>query len=147
MGVVADDVGGKGHLAVQQLVEPIRHGLQGELLGVVRQRLGDIFRLGSCLLRLGQSGHSRLFLLIQAEALGEDGVGLTHVGAENDLGTMLQQILNGGQRTDDTLIAGDLAVLHGNVEIAAHQYTLARYVQILDGLFVQVTHNSTSFLK
>ena len=27
MGVIPDDVGGKGHLAVQQLVEPIRHGL------------------------------------------------------------------------------------------------------------------------
>ncbi len=147
MGIVPDDVGRKGDLAVQQLVEPIRYGLQGELLGVIGQRLGDIVRLGRRLLRLGQSGHSGLFFLIQTETLGENGMRFAHVGAEDDLGAVLQQVPDGGQRADDALVAGDLAVLHGDVEVAAHQYTLAGHVQIFDGLFVQVTHNSTSFLK
>ena len=65
-------------------------------------------------------------------------LGLAHVGAENDLCTVVNEILDGGQRCNDTLIRGDLAVLRGNIEVTAAQHPLAGNVDVLDRLLVVV---------
>ena len=60
--------------------------------------------------------------------------------AEDDLGPMAQQILNGGKAGDDALVIGDLAALDGDVEIAADKDPFAVYVDILDRHFFQYIH-------
>ena len=72
-------------------------------------------------------------------------LGLAHVGAEDDLGVVVNQILDGGHGGDDPLVGGDDAVLGGNIEVAAAQDPLAGYVDVLDGLFIVVHDNSSIF--
>ena len=70
----------------------------------------------------------------------EGGDRLAQVRAGNDGRPLLQQVLDGGQRRDDALVAGDGAgfLILGDVEIAAEQYLLALHIDVIDGLFVVV---------
>ena len=91
--------------------------------------------------QLGKPGSDHL----QAQLFLPLALGLAHVGAEDDLGLVLHQILDGGQRGDDPLVGSDLAVLGGDVEVAAAQNALAGNVNILNRLLV-VVHDNTSNL-
>ena len=55
-----------------------------------------------------------------------------------DLGVVLDQILDGGQSGDDTLVGSDDTVLGGNIEVAAAQNALTGYFNVFDGLLVVV---------
>ncbi len=89
-------------------------------------------------------------LLAQAHGNGgqaELGLGavlrLAQMAAQDDLGAVLDELLDGRQGRVDAVVVGDDAVLHGDVEIAANQYALAGVVLIVDGLFTQ-THSKSS---
>ena len=71
----------------------------------------------------------------QAELLFGAVLGLAQMAAQDHLATVLDQLLDGGQGGNDAVIVGDHALLHGNVEIAAHQNALALNVQFLNGFF------------
>ena len=139
----ADHVGSEGNFIVQQLVEPVRNGLEGELLRVAL-RLFDIF--GSCLFLLfGGESLDRLFLLfVELDLLVKDVVRLAHVRAKHDFCIVFHQVFDGGKRTHDTVFVGDLSVLHRNVEIHAYENALAVYVDIGDRLFI---HTVISFAE
>jgi len=67
------------------------------------------------------------------------------VGAGDDGRALLEQVLDGGQSRDDTLVAGDLAglLVLGNVEVAAQQDLFAFDVDIVNG-FLVVIHAESS---
>src|SRR5699024_2547446 len=69
--------------------------------------------------------------------------GLAQVAAQDDLGAVLDQFLDGRQRRVDAVVVGDDAVLHRDVEIAADKHALAGVILIIDGLFTQ-THSKNS---
>ena len=140
----ADDVFGEGDLAAEQLVEAVGDRLQRELHGVVFLCLLQQLCLCGGLLGLGQRLDLLLFLLVKTEALGEDGVRLAHVGAENDLCAVVQQILDGRQSRHDALVARDLAVLQRDIEVAADENFLALDFNIFNGLLV--VHENTLLL-
>ena len=82
-----------------------------------------------------------------AQTVGDDlqrqlrlplALGLAHVGAEDDPCAVVHQILHGRQRGDDTLVAGDLAVLGGDVEVAAAQDPLTLDIYGFNGFLVVV---------
>ena len=111
-------------------------------------------RGGLCLGVLADDVGSHDDLLAQqlAQTVGDDlqgqlrlplALGLAHMGAEDDARTVRDQILDGRQRGDDALIARDLAVLGGDVEVAAAEDSLALDVDVLNG-FLVVIHMCTS---
>ena len=60
---------------------------------------------------------------------------LAQVAAKDHLAAVRNQLLNGRQRSNDTLIVGDLAILHRNIEIAAHKHFLAGDPDVVNGHF------------
>ena len=89
-------------------------------------------------------------LLAQAHSDGgqaELGLGavlrLAQMAAQDDLGAVLDQFLDGRQRRIDAVVVGDDTVLHGDVEIAADKHPLAGVIFIINGLFTQ-THSKSS---
>ena len=92
--------------------------------------------------QLAQPGGNHL----QAQLRLPLALGLAHVGAQDDLGVMCDQIPDGGQRSHDPLVRGDNTVLGGNVEIAAAQHALTGYVNVLNGLLI-VVHGTSSLHK
>ena len=72
-------------------------------------------------------------------------LGLAQVGAGDNGSAVIQQIFDGGDGGNDTLVAGDLAGLFvlGNVKVAAEQNLLALYVHIVNG-FLVVVHGLSS---
>ena len=70
-------------------------------------------------------------------------LGLAHVGAKDHLGTVVNQITDGGHGGHDPLVGRDDAVLGGDVEVAAAQHPLAGYVNVFNGLLV-VVHSQSS---
>ena len=105
--------------------EPFEHSNQQGLLPLLLSDGGGVLALLRLLLHEGCKG----------------GRGLAHVGAGDDGGAVVQQVLDGGQGGADALVIGDdaAAVLgHGHVEVAAQQDLLAGNVHIADGLFVVV---------
>ena len=135
--VGTDDVVREGHLAIEKFVEALCDGLEGELFEIVLLCLFDDRLLGGCLLFCGESFHLCLVLLVELDFIREDGVRLAHVRAEDDPGTLLHQVFDGGERTDDAVFVGDRAVLHGDVEVAADEDALALPVfDVFDGHFV-----------
>ena len=71
-----------------------------------------------------------MLFLVELDLVVEDVVRLAHVRAKNDLGTLTDQILDGGQSAVDTVLIRDDAVFHRHVEIHAHQtaFTFDVYV-------------------
>ena len=61
---------------------------------------------------------------------------MTHQGQRRAL---FEYILDGGEGRFDALVVGDLAVCHRDVEVHAHEHTLALQVNVFHGFFV---HNS-----
>ena len=105
-------------------------------LGVVAHD-GVVIGKHNVLAQLGGQGHGNGG---QAE-LGLGAVlGLAQMAAQDDLRAIVDELLDGGQRRIDAVLVGDDALLHGDVEIAAHQHALAGVVLIVDGLFTQ-THS------
>ncbi len=82
----------------------------------------------------------------QAEFRGGAVLGLAHVGAEDDLGVVVDQVLNGGHGGHDPLVGCNDAVLGGYIEVAAAQNPLAGYVNVLNRLLI-VVHSDSSILK
>ena len=80
---------------------------------------------------------------LQAQLGLDFPLGLAHVGAQNDLGIVVYQVLNGRHGGHDALVGSNLAIFGGNIEVAAAQNALAGYVNILDGLFVVVHIDSS----
>ena len=75
---------------------------------------------------------------LQAQLGLELTLGLSHVGAEDDLCAVFSQIVDGGQRGNNALVRSNLAVLGGNVEVAAAKNPLPADVDILNGFLVVV---------
>ena len=61
---------------------------------------------------------------------------LAQVGAQYNLASVSDQLLDGGKSSLDPVVVGDNPILKGNVEIAAHENVLALYVDIIHGNFV-----------
>ena len=141
LGVFADDVLREGDLAAEQLIETVCNRLQRELHGVVLLCLCQQLRLCGSLLSLRQLLDLLFLFLVQTEALGEDSVRLAHMGAENDLCAVVQQIFDGRQSRNDALVARDLAILQRDVEVAADENFLALDFDVFNGLLV--VHENT----
>ena len=108
------------------------------LCALAHDVLGHLDRLAQ---QLGQTiGHD-----LQAQLRLHFALGLAHVGAEDDAGIVLHEILDGRQRGDDALVARDLPVLGGDVKVAAAKDALARDVDIFNRLLVVVHRCSSLF--
>ena len=69
-------------------------------------------------------------------------MGLAHMAAQDHLGFVLQQVLDGGQGTNDAVFIGDVLIgIHGNVEVYTNQNALAFYIDVFDGLLVHDGHS------
>ena len=136
LGIGAGNVFRERHFAAEQFVQPVRNGFKGKFDGIVLLRLFNVF-FGRLCLFVRRKGFDRLFLfLVKFDFRVENVVRLAHVRAEDDFCPMLHQIFDGGKRTHDAVFVGDLAVLHGNVEIAPYENPFAFYVDIGDRFFV-----------
>ena len=82
----------------------------------------------------------------ERQALLPGALGLAEVGAGDDRRALLEQILNGGQRGHDALVARDLAgrLVLRHVEIAAEQYLLALHIGVGDRHLVVIHGFSSS---
>ena len=61
------------------------------------------------------------------------------MGGDEDLGAVLHEVLEGGDGGADAGVIGDHAVLEGDVEVAAHEHSLALEIVLLevaDGLLL-----------
>ena len=109
--------------------------------------------LGDALLRVGTDdvlGQHNLLVQLLAQTLGHGSQGVLHVElalgtaqmrAEDDGRIVIQQVLDGGQSRHNTGFIGNLRSVQRDVEVAANQYALAGYVDILNGLLVHNTHS------
>ena len=131
-------------------------GKLGVVLGLARLK-ADVFQQhGFAVLQFGGKGlrafayhvlgQLDLFAQQLGKARGNGGHGelgieralrAAQMGAEDQTRALIQQVLDGGQGSDDALVAGDDAVFHLHVEIAAYQYALAGYGNVFNGFFVQ----------
>ncbi len=139
LGVGADNVLGHDDLFAQQLAQLGSHGSQGELLHIA---LGSLQSLGSGLglLSLGHGVNLLLFLLVQLHGVVKDIVGPAHMRAEDDLCAVVSKILHGGQGAHNALGVSDGAVLHGDIKVTADQDALTGYVNVFNGLLVEIVH-------
>ena len=64
-------------------------------------------------------------------------LGLAEMGAEDDLCAVVYQLLYGGKSRIDPVLIGDNAVLEGDVEVAAHENSLALCINIVYGFLVK----------
>ena len=132
------------HIAIRQ-----RGQLLGEILdvlglflaeaGVLEQHHVAVLHRGDGGLRvLADNGivireHDRLAqILAQARRHRREGelrlravLRLAEMAAQDDLAAVRDQLLDRRQRGHDALVVGDLAILHRNIEIAAHKHFLA----------------------
>ena len=146
-GVVDKDIGQGGQLLAQL---GIVLGLALFKAGVLQEHDLAVLQGGS--LGLGVLtghilGHDDGLTQQLAQAVSHDlqaqlglvlALGLAHVGAEDDLGAVVDEILDGGQRGHDTLVAGDDAALDGHIEVAAAEYPLAFYINVFHRFLVVV---------
>ena len=132
------------HIAIRQ-----RGQLLGEILdvlglflaeaGVLEQHHVAVLHRGDGGLRVLADNvvvvreHNRLAQVL-GETLGNGREGelgfravlrLAQVAAKNHLAAVRDQLLDRRQRGHDALVVGDLAILHRNIEIAAHKHFLA----------------------
>ena len=96
--------------------------------------------------RLAQQLRQALCDDLEAQLRLDLALRLAHVGAEDDLRPVLDEIFDRRQRSDDTLVAGDDAALGGHVEVAAAKHALALYVDVFYRFFV-VIHTGSSFIS
>ena len=134
--VFTNDILSKSDLAVEKLIQAIGNRLQGEFDRIVLFCFFEKFCFCGSLFCFRKSFYLFLFFLIETEAFGKDGMRFAHMGAEDDLSALAKQVLNGRDSGDDTLIAGDNAVLKRYVEIAADKHALTGYIYVFYGFFV-----------
>ena len=127
-------------LCTEELVESCANGLKGELLLIGYESLCKELCGCSCLLLCGKCFNSLLLLLVKAEALGENAVGLTHMRAKNNLCAIVEKVLNGRKCANDSLIRGDNAVLHRYVKVAANKDCFATYFNVFNCFLVVSCH-------
>ena len=84
----------------------------------------------------------------QGQALLPLALGLAQVGAGDDGGAVLKQILYSGEGSDYALIAGYLArlLVLGDVKITAQEHLLAVGVEVANSFLVVVHANSSCFI-
>jgi hypothetical protein len=75
----------------------------------------------------------------------ELSLGTAKVGAEDNSGAVVKQILDGGKSFNNSLIGGDDTVLQRNVKVAADKHFLAGYFDVFDSLLV-VHRQKTPFI-
>ncbi len=68
----------------------------------------------------------------QRELLFRAVLRLAQMAAQDDLCAVSDQLLDGRKRGHDALVVGDLAVLHGDVEVTANQHLLARNLDVVN---------------
>ena len=141
-GVVYKDLSHRSELFCEFGIVLLLAGIE---TGVFKQHCLAGLELGSHLAGLGTYGvgSERNVLTEQLgkscgygsqRVLGVDlSLGLAHVGAEDHGCTVREQIFNGGNCLDDSLIGGDHAILERNIEVTAHKNFFAGYVDILNG--------------
>ena len=146
-GVVDENIGQRGQL-LAQLGVVLRLALFKA--GVLEQHDLAVLERGGLRLRVLTGdvlGHDDRLAEQLAQAVGDDlkaqlglvlALGLAHVGAENDLRVVVDEIANGRQRGDDSLVAGDLAVLGWNVKVAAAEHALAADIDLFYGFLIVV---------
>ena len=106
------------------LVQVVSYDLEGELRDVALCLFES--GCGGCLaLGFGESVDLLLFLLVEGELVVEDIVRSAHVGAEYYLRAVRDEVLDGRESADDTLVVSDDAVLYRDVEVAADENALA----------------------
>ena len=149
--IVHKQVAQGGQLLRQRLAV---FGLLGTITGVLQQHYVAILHrsdggLGVLAHHVVVSGkvHGATQLLGQTHGHGSQRIlrlrlalGLAHVGAQDHLGVVVQQILDGGKRRHDAVFIGDDAVFQRHVEVAAHQDAAAGNVQIFDIFLAQIAH-------
>ena len=142
------------HIAIRQ-----RGQLLGEILdvlglflaeaGVLEQHHVAVLHRGDGGLRvLADNGivireHDRLAqILAQARRHRREGelrlravLRLAEMAAQDDPAAVRDQLLDRRQRGHDALVVGDLAILHRNIEIAAHKHFFAGDLNVVNGLF------------
>ena len=68
-------------------------------------------------------------------------MGLAHVRGKDNLSALFHEVLDGGESTNDSLIGGDNAILHRNVEIAANKHFLTGLDFDIFNRFLIVSHS------
>ena len=130
-------------------------GLFFSVAGILKENYVAVLHCCDCCLGIGANNfricreNDRL-----AEALSKTcsygsqrqlGLGLTlrlaEVGAKDNLAAVSDQLLDGGQSCNDTVVISDNAGLQRYVEVASAQDIFALYVDIINGFFIQ-SHNS-----
>ena len=139
LSVLTDNVLSHLNLNTKQLGKASSYGSERELYVVVLSSLKELLGSG-CALLLGKGLNLLLLLLVKLKLGVEDVVGAAEVRAKDHSGTLFKQILDRGQCTNDTLVIGDLAVLHGDVEVAASNDFLAGNGNVFD-CFLVVGHD------
>ena len=128
LGVGPHHVGGQNHVLPQELTQALRHGLHAQ--GIQ----------GLLPLRLGEGGGVLALLGLLLHPLVKTGLGLAQMGAGDDGGAVLQQVLDGGQGGADALVVGNGAggLILRNVEVAAEQDLLPLDIHVFHGFLVVV---------
>ena len=67
------------------------------------------------------------------------------VAAQDQAAAVFDQFVQGGQSRDDAVVVGDLAVLHGDVEVTANQDSFALDIDVFHSFFVVRGHVCSSF--
>ena len=136
-----DDVLCEGYSTLaEKLVKSCAYRLKSKLFLICNESLCKVLCSCCCLLLLGKSVNSLLLLLGKTKALGKDCVRLTHVRAKNNLCALLEKILDGRKRTDNSLIRGDNTINHRNVEVATNKHGLAGYVDVFNVFLIISCH-------
>mmetsp|Transcript_13005 Transcript_13005/g.22029 ORF Transcript_13005/g.22029 Transcript_13005/m.22029 type:complete len:479 (+) Transcript_13005:86-1522(+) len=86
----------------------------------------------------------------QAELLGH-ALGAAQVGGDQDLGAVVDEVLDGRDGTTDAGVVGDvLGLVHGHVEVATHEHALAlelSLTEIADRLLLGLHLNNADRLR
>ena len=153
-GVVDENVRQRGQIGAELLIVL---GLALDVAGVLKQHDFAVTQAG------GQSagiltghvlGHLDFLTKKLAQALSNNfqaqlglplPLGLAHMGAENHLCAIVDEILDGGKGGNDALVAGNLTVLKGNVKVATAEHALAGHVDVTNGFLVVVHKCSSCF--
>ena len=127
----------------------IRGGADDGALGAVRGAEGveheDVAVGGE---GLGDLGVVLLLALVKADVLEAVALGAAEVAHEDDLGALVLEVLDRGDRGADAGVVRDDAILQGDVEVHAHEDALARDVGVADGLLGEGhAHSFVWFLR
>ena len=130
-------------------------GLTLDETGILQQHHIAVVQSGGLCLGIlaGHIGSHDDFLAQQlAQPVGDNfqaqlrlplALGLAHMGAQDDLSAVLDQVVDGGQSGDNPLVTGNFSIFGGDIEVAAAQNALAGYIDVHDGLLVVIHFDSS----